>query len=149
MTVSVPEHAPSTDQPCGLRDVQHHVEDAVRTHRGTQPSTHVDEHRVHEAGVVEGQATRGVLPAQVELEVVDGLAIAEPLESLQDHHRGDDARRDRPAAHVLEQVRERLVGEEAVTLTMQQLVNGRVRKLFIADVRARVEHVLMGGRLAE
>ena len=86
-----------------------------------QARPHVDEHGVGEARVVEGQPAAGVLPAGVEREPLDGLAVAEALEALEDHHDRDDQGRHRAPADVGgEQVVEQLVGEQRLALAGEQ-----------------------------
>ena len=88
---------------------------------------------MHKPRVVEVQATSGVFPPQVEAEPIDGLAIAQSLEPLQHHHHRHDARCDRPPTDVPEQVCERLVREQPVTVAVQQSVDRRGRQALRAE----------------
>jgi len=103
------EHALATHQARLLGHCQHDLEDAVGPLRASESLAHVHEHRVHEAGVVEVERTRGVLPAQIERERVGGLTVAQAMTALQHHHHRYDARRHRAAPDVAKQVREGLV----------------------------------------
>ena len=73
-----------------------------------------------EARVVEGQAARGVLPAGVEREALDRLAVGQALEALEDHHDRHDERRHRAPPDVGEQIGEQRVGEEREALPVEQ-----------------------------
>jgi hypothetical protein len=74
---------------------------------------------VAEAGVVERQATAGILPAGVEAERLDRFAVRQALEPLQHHHRGHDPRGHAASADLGEQVSKQLIGKQPVTLAVQ------------------------------
>ena len=77
-----------------------------------EAGTHVHEHGVAEAGMVEVEPATGVLPAHVEAEALDSLAVGQALEALEHHHHGHDHRWHGAPADVGEEVGEGLVGEE-------------------------------------
>ena len=70
--------------------------------------------------MVEGQAARRVLPAGVEREALDRLAIGQALEALEDHHDRHHEGRHRAAADVGEQIGEQLIGEEVEALPVEE-----------------------------
>ena len=111
------------DEAGRLGGVERHLEDAVRPLGAPQALAHVDEHGVGEArppaGVVAADAGR-VAPAVVEAVALDRLAVRQALEALEHHDHGHHRRRHRAPAVLVEQVGERLVGEEAVTLAVQK-----------------------------
>ena len=115
------EHPPDAQEPGTLRDLERALEDPVGPVRAGEPCPHVDEHRVREARVVEGQPAAGVLPAGVEREPLDGLAVTQALQALEDHHDRDHQGWHRaPADTRGEQVVEQLVREQRVALARQQ-----------------------------
>jgi hypothetical protein len=108
------QHPPHPDQP-GLPGRSHgDLKDPLGSGRGGQPRTHVHQHGMAEAGVVKGQPTTGILPAGVEAERLDCLAVRQPLQPLQHHHRGHDPRGHATPANLGEQVREQLITKQPV-----------------------------------
>ena len=57
------EHALTADEPGFFGYLERRLEDAIGPRTVAQPSSHVDQHRVHEARVVEVEAARRVLPS--------------------------------------------------------------------------------------
>ena len=99
-----------------------------------------------EAGVVEGQAARRVLPARVVGEPLDRLAVRAALETLEDHHDRDDERRDRAPPDVGEQVAEQRVGEEREALPVEQGVDRILGNPRGAELGRASEDVGLAGR---
>lgn len=62
--------------------VQADLEDPAGTIRAGQTGPHLDQHRVHEPGIVEVQPATGVLPAGIGLERLHRLPIRQAMESL-------------------------------------------------------------------
>jgi hypothetical protein len=141
------EHPPDADQPCLTGDLERPLEDPVGPLRAGEPCPHVDEHRVGEARVVKGQPATGVLPAGVEREPLDRLAITQALEALEDHHDRDHQGRHRAPADVgREQVVEQLVREQRPGLAGEQGMD-RVGSHQRLDEGARVaKQVGLAGR---
>ena len=86
----------------------------------------------------------GRLPAEVDLQAVGCFAIRQPLEGLQHHHGGDQARRDRrsPPHRVRVEVGEVVVGEEAISLVGQQPVDRALAETIAEDLARVLEAVL-------
>ena len=141
------EHPPHADQARDLGDLERALEDPLRALRAGQACAHVDEHGVGEARGVERQPAGRVLPAGVEREPLDRLAVRQPFQTLEDHHDRDHQGRHRaPADAGREQVAEQLVGEQFAALAMQQGMD-RVRPDQRLDEGARIaEQVSLVGR---
>jgi hypothetical protein len=100
-----------------------------RPGRGPQPIAHPHQHRRVKRpapGICPGRR----LPAQVELQPVTGLPVAEPLKGLQQHDGGHHpGRHRRPALHRPGvQVREVAIGEHHLAVIGQQPVKGTLPK---------------------
>jgi hypothetical protein len=80
---------------------------------------HIDQHRVHEAGIVVLQPSRCVLPPQIEGEPVHRLAVAQALNALQHHHHRHDPGRHRCSPNILEQVGEGFIRKQPVSFAVQ------------------------------
>ena len=72
------QHPPHPDQPSLPGRSHGDLKDPLWSGRGGQPRPHVHQHGMAEAGVVKGQPTAGVLPAGVEAERLDCLAVRQP-----------------------------------------------------------------------
>lgn len=106
-----------------------------------EPLAHVHEHRVHEAGVIEVEGSSRVFPPQVEGEWEDRLAIAHAMQALRHHHDRHDARWDRAAAHVGEQIGEGIVGKEPMRFAREKSMDRRRRKPRLAHGARRAVEV--------
>ena len=113
------QHPPHPHQPSLAGRSHRDRKDPLRPGRGGQPRPHVHQHGMTEAGVVERQPTTGVLPARVEAERLDRLAVRQTLQPLQHHHRGHDPRGHAAPADLGEQVSEQLIGKQPVALAVQ------------------------------
>lgn len=98
--------------------------------------------------MVEGQAARGVLPARVIGEALNGLPVGESLQALEDHYDRRDQGWDAPAAEVREQVGKGLVGEQRETLPREQGVHRVGADPRSAELGRVPEHVSPGGAWA-
>ena len=99
--------------------------------------------------MVEVETTRGVLPPQVEAESVNGLAITQPVQALQHHHDRYDSWRYRPTTDLAKQILEVFIGEEPVTLAVQQRVDRRRRQALSAESGGRSKNSSLGWRMAK
>ena len=61
--------------------IERDFEDPTRTVRAGQPGTHIDQHRVHEPGMIKRQTATRILPTCVELERLDRLPIRQPVQA--------------------------------------------------------------------
>jgi hypothetical protein len=117
------QHPPPPDQPRVAGGGEGHLEDPVRPVRAAQPLPQIDQHCMREpgpAGPVPATHSGGVPPADVEREPVGRLPVRQPLQTLQEHHRGNHRRRHRPAADCREQVGEHTVREQRLPMLVQE-----------------------------
>ena len=116
----------------------HRVEDPLRVVAGPQLVAPQRQHRRVERLIGERQAG-GRLPRDVGLQRPAGVAVRAALQGLEHHHCRDHVRRHRRAAPPRrEQVREHLVGEQAVTVLGQERVHRPLTEQMAAQ-RCRVE----------
>jgi hypothetical protein len=99
-----------------------------------------------EAGVVERQATAGVLPARIEAKRLDRFAVRQALEPLQHHHRGHDPRGHTAPTDLGEQVSEQLVAKQPVTLVVQHRPDRLLAHPALAHRRRATPQVRLPGR---
>src|SRR5713226_2168505 len=100
---------------------------------------------MHEAGVVEIQPARRVLPARVKGEALDRFPVAQALQALQHHDYGHDQRRHRAPADIHEQVAEQLLWEQPEAFPMQQPIDRTVSDERAAEAGSRAEQVPLAG----
>jgi len=132
--------------------VQHHPEQPARISRRCQPGPHVDQHGVGEADpavTVIATDAAGVTPPVVEAVPLDGFAVAQALQPLQDHHHRDHRRRNAAPTPVTEQIGEHLIREQPVTLAMEHRIHRRFREQLPADPAHLIEQITLTFRLAQ
>jgi len=86
---------------------------------------------------------RRVTPAVVEAVALGRLAVREPFETLEHHDHRDDGGWHRTPTLLLEQVSEGLVGEELVTLAVQEGVDRLLVERLVAEPGHVVEQVTL------
>jgi hypothetical protein len=100
-----------------------------------------------EAGIVERQPTAGVLPARIEAERLDRLAVRQAPQPLQHHHRGHNPRWHAAPADLGKQVNKQLIGKQPVTLVVQHRPDRLLADPALAHRRGATPQVgLCGGR---
>ena len=119
------------------------VEDPPLIGRPIQPGPEIHQHRMREtappATVITAHPRR-VAPAGIEAVALHRLPIRQPLQTLQDHHRGHHRRRHTAPPQIGEQIREHLVGEQPVALAVQQRVDRVLRQRLVTETIHVIEH---------
>jgi len=125
-----------------LRDVEHGLEDAIRCRRVSETCPHVHEQRRVEARRVVREPTRPLV-AKVEVQPIDGLAVAQAFEALEDHDRRHHARADAAATARRVEVGKHLVGKEQMPLRCEQPEHAPLTDRPVAQLAHRPEQVVM------
>jgi len=134
--------APPLEHPGRLDHLADGVKDPPRPLRGPQARPPVHQHRGVEALVIQAQPA-GDLPGDVAPQRADGLPVAETLQGLQHHHRGDHLGGYRGVAAALSgDVREQLGRKQLLAVVGQEGVHRPLGDQVIAP-GGRV-HLLVG-----
>jgi len=137
------QHALAPDEPCPARRIEHYLEDPIRLVGPTEPLAHLHQDRVREAGVIEIERARRILPACIEREGVHRLAVAHARVALEHHHDRDDPRRDRRPPRLRVEVSKRIVREQLVRLGREQSEDRPLRQAGFAKLPGRPVEVLV------
>ena len=131
---------PAGEHPGLGDDVTDGVEDPLRTITHAQLVAPQRQHRWMKPLIIEGETSRD-LPAQIGAQRLRRLAVREPFQRLQHHHRGDHIsghRRTTPTRR--EQVGEQLVREQPAAMLREERVDGAGRHQ-MADQRRSVQQL--------